>query len=301
MKSKLYYEKYPQLYPSSHSYIGILVHGGGGQIWNIKSKPYKYLSSLKICSTIYSIAIPCHGKENIPSDPAIHHGTTIQHLKQFSNTLSELPIDDKKIILICFSLGASFIIKLWNKIIKPRIDYNKSVLIIIGCTPWIQQNKHHKHSKIWYHLWTPNIIKALKMDKRFEKIHGSNWNKMALSVRQWFWENDLIFNDENQCQQFINDDRVFYIIGEYENVYPGHCLFYLMTIKDKETRIAKHVTLIPCGHFTYFNKIGWKFTLNALNNILNCHIIGKQLVKPIMGDVLATNIIKITRKNNCKL
>lgn len=299
MSKLLYYEKYPQIYPSAESYVGIIVHGGGGQIWNIKSKPYKYLSALKICSTIYSIAIPCHGQQNIPSDPSIHQGTTLQHLNQFSRTLSELPIDDKKIILICFSLGASFIIKLWSKQIKPRIDYDNSALIIIGCTPWIKENKHHKYSKVWYHLWTPTIIKALKMDRKFEKIHGPNWNKMALSVRQWFWENDLIFENKQQCDQFIDDDRIFYILGEFENVYPSDCLIHLM--KNKKTRIAKYITLIPCGHFSYFTKIGWNFTLNALNHIMQSHVIGNKLSKPITGDILANNIMNIVNNNQSKL
>jgi len=207
----LHFETYKSSSESDHDYIGILVHGAGGTIWDQDSKPYLWMRSLNLCHSIYSIELPSHG-HNVTSGL---RGSTADHVAQFSSTLSRIPIDNAPIILMAYSLGAAFVLKLHDSI-SERVSKNpESVMIIIGCTPQSRESvllpKTMAQQRIWQKFWTPQITKSLlngTIANNFRKLHGDEWTKMAESVRGWFGLNSALLCTEEEIRRILDSSKV---------------------------------------------------------------------------------------------
>ena len=382
--------------PASSPFLGLLIHGGGGTLWDNSSPTHKWLSNCQItaltanpspntnmtnlCHRIYSIELPSHG-ENIgkitsstgftnPTDFTTINDefntavpTVATHITQFNNTIANIfndyntdsctnnpnvdhdslndsiinntnKIVKPPILLISFSLGASFVLKSLETISK-FCDINESVVIVIGCMPQVagryvydcscddkkeneEKNKNGDSdvlmsiNETWTKFWTPEINKQLnkgKIAENLQLLHGNcsdgeknnnnnnndnnNWYEMCNAVKQWFAiGSDLELNDKEY--KFLMDcQNVYYIIGEYENVYPID--YANEPLKWDLKYVSKHVQLIPSDHFNYFNvKNGWPYVENALNCVVMNQIQGKGSIKlPLTGQLLQQAISKL--------
>ncbi len=293
-------------YQHKGNYVGILVHGAGTTLWNDKTNIYEWLISTKLCNKIYSIELPNHGKNidqtinlnNLSDDEIFEQIDVSKHIESLKLTFSRINIKNKSIIMILFSLGGVVVNKILPHITPNLNKSNQSIIINIGCIP----NTHKVHqinlksvgSRIWGNYWSPKYLESIstKRANYFKKVHRKNYKLMMLSVKKWFIEPNsaTIIDDEYINEYFKNMEnkhyKIYYIFGEYENVYPYSYIKHL-----NQFEINKYVYILPCDHFTYFTD-HWMVTKKALNTIIYFHQHHLTLKFPLRGNILSKMISK---------
>jgi hypothetical protein len=223
-----------------NSWIGVVIHGGGGTAFAKDHPLVKYLSSQIACSHVYSLELPNHGKREKSSKWNDAHTS----LENIYDTI-RYKIISKRVIFIGYSVGAIFIIKLWPKL--KEIIHKDSVAIFTGTG--LRVGRFRKEID---QFWTEEDFKTSGRYKSMSQLHGDDWSMGIKAVYEWLSPKSLLWCNERELKIITSDfEKIFFVCGT-ENFEPFDLDDVLFSF-DKRSAIKKVFT-VPSDHWSYFSK-----------------------------------------------
>jgi hypothetical protein len=228
-----------------------LVGPGSTQLRYQESHPIIQIL-MEYCREVYSFDLPGHGINQIKEGQSIQID---EALDQMFLTFKE-KIQNKKLILVGFSLGGLILLKLWKKI---ALVSSNIFGCFLGCGFKIDASNREKVE----HFFSPNIYSKFGWEEFMLENHGKEWKTLLFNIKEWLQPYSNIFLSISEINEILGyREKILFILSKRDQSFSINAINYGNMFNFK-------VNIVRGDHFSYFSpRVGLKEVKKILLNFL---------------------------------
>ncbi|MFW9929247.1 MAG: hypothetical protein ACFFD1_07640 [Candidatus Thorarchaeota archaeon] len=214
-----------------------LVAPGSTQLHYTKDHPLIQLL-IPHCWRIFSLELPGH---SISNETQREHLSIEFALNKIKNDLNEIKYKIKgRILLIGYSIGGLFFLKILNEIYKEFPDFQA---IFIGCGLKMTEMQN----KVVERFFSVNFYKKLGWENLMINQHGPNWEKLVEKISEWLRPNSELFLTVNEIDFLLkHEKKIFFILAKRDQPFSESDI-------NLNNEIQFTLKIVKGDHFSYFS------------------------------------------------